>query len=93
MEGVDQREDKNRVRCLKRIMDNGMRVMGKAMRVLGKWCEEEAGRERLVAYKRRGVVRRMLDKNTQMMGRGFGKLVEGYRARENYIRNKLRFVV
>merc|ERR1712054_500248 len=52
-------------------------------------------REKEVALfkKQRGVMMRMLDSNTRLMGMGFNKLIEEAKARKEMLRNKLKFVI
>merc|ERR1712072_154175 len=54
-----------------------------------------AAREKEIALfkKQRGVMMRMLDSNVRLMGMGFNKLIEEAKARKEFLRNKLKFVI
>jgi len=54
-----------------------------------------AEREKEIALfkKQRGVMMRMLDSNVRLMGMGFNKLIEESKARKEFLRNKLKYVI
>merc|ERR1712023_370241 len=44
-------------------------------------------------YKQRGIMRRIVDSNTRLMSAGYNKLLEEWKARQNSLKEKLRFVI
>merc|ERR1712217_405088 len=44
-------------------------------------------------YKQRGIMRRIVDSNTRLMGAGYNKLIESWKATQNMLKDKLRFVI
>merc|ERR1712054_117104 len=55
----------------------------------------EHDREKEIALMRRqrGIMRRIVDSNTRLMGAGYNKLIEEWKARQNNLKEKLRFVI
>merc|ERR1712039_1020865 len=50
-------------------------------------------KERQLIYKQRGIMRRIVDSNVRLMGMGFNKLIEEWKARQANLKEKLRFVI
>merc|ERR1712024_67108 len=69
------------------------RLQGQAYRQIRVNCEEEAEKERVLMAKQRGIMRRIVDSNTRLMGMGYNKLLEEHKIRMNEIKNQLRFVI
>merc|ERR1712050_502233 len=88
-----ERQQKEKDRLLRRMMDVNARMQGQALRQLGLHCETEAEKERARMAKQRGIMRRIVDSNTRLMGMGYNKLVEEWKARQANLREKLRFVI
>merc|ERR1711957_228298 len=86
-----QQKEKNRI--LKRIMNINLRYEGMAFRQAIRWMEADRDREIALIRKQRGVMMRILDSNTRLMGMGWNKLLEGAKARKGMLQNKLRFVI
>merc|ERR1711982_280373 len=57
------------------------------------WALAEAERERALMQKQRGIMRRMIDSNVRLMGAGYNKLIESWKARTAYLKDKLKFVI
>merc|ERR1712224_1196827 len=55
----------------------------------------EADREGEIALmgKQRGIMRRIIDSNVRLMGAGWNKLLEEWKARNGMLRDKLKFVI
>merc|ERR1712080_263875 len=70
-----------------------MGVMGQALRQLQQHAEFEAEKERARMAKQRGIMRRIVDSNVRLMGMGYNKLIEEWKARQNNLKEKLRFVI
>merc|ERR1711939_994048 len=47
----------------------------------------------MLMYKQRGIMRRMVDSNTRLMSAGYNKLLEEWKARNNNLKDKLKFVI
>merc|ERR1712072_88068 len=67
--------------------------MGMAFRQSYQHMESEREKERLLMYKQRGIMRRMVDSNTRLMSAGYNKLLEEWKARNNNLKDKLKFVI
>merc|ERR1711874_372723 len=88
-----ERQQKEKDRILRRIMDSNLRFAGIAFRQAFIHMESVREKERVLANKQRGVMMRILDSNTRLMGMGYNKLIEESKARKEYLKNKLRFVI
>merc|ERR1711957_427389 len=88
-----ERQQKEKNRILKRIMNINLRYEGMAFRQAIRWMEADRDREIALIRKQRGVMMRILDSNTRLMGMGWNKLLEGAKARKGMLQNKLRFVI
>jgi len=53
----------------------------------------EREKEITLFKKQRGVMMRMLDSNTRLMGMGFNKLIEESKARREMLRTKLKGII
>merc|ERR1719181_98092 len=67
--------------------------MGTGFRQSYQWMETEREKERLLMFKQRGIMRRIVDSNTRLMSAGYNKLLEEWKARGNMLKDKLRFVI
>merc|ERR1712076_184693 len=90
-EAERQRKEKDRI--LRRVMDVNARLQGQAYRQIRVNCEEEAEKERVLMARQRGIMRSIVDSNTRLMGMGYNKLIEEWKAKQNEIKNQLRFVI
>merc|ERR1712110_1252667 len=88
-----ERQQKEKDRLLRRMMDGNLRVMGQALRQFQLHGEAEAEKERARMAKQRGIMRRIVDSNVRLMGMGYNKLIEEWKARQNNLKEKLRFVI
>merc|ERR1712224_1019581 len=68
-----------------------VRFMGMGFRQANQWAEAE--RERALMAKQRGIMRRMVDSNVRLMGAGYNKLIEEWKARQGMLKDKLKFVI
>merc|ERR1711988_1908569 len=71
----------------------GCRFMGIAFRQALQWTVADREAEIKRAMKMRGIMNRIVDSNTRIMGMGYNKLVEEWKARMAEIREKLKFVI
>merc|ERR1711862_243348 len=68
-------------------------MMGTGFRQAFQWMETQREAERLLMFKQRGIMRRMVDSNTRLMSAGYNKLTEEWKARGNMLKDKLKFVI
>merc|ERR1711930_21769 len=88
-----ERQQKEKDRILRRIMDSNVRMMGVGFRQAYQWMEHDREKERMLMYKQRGIMRRIVDSNTRLMSAGYNKLVEEWKARNNMLKDRLKFVI
>merc|ERR1711912_101926 len=88
-----ERQQKEKDRILRRIMNKGLRQLGAAFRQSFVWMEADRERERTLVNKQRGIMRRIVDGNVRLMGAGYNKLLEEWKARNNMLKDKLKFVI
>merc|ERR1712226_904087 len=88
-----ERQQKEKDRILRRIMDSNVRFMGMGFRQSNQFALAEAERERALAQRQRGIMRRMVDSNVRLMGAGYNKLIEEWKARQGMLKDKLKFVI
>merc|ERR1711915_970223 len=88
-----ERQQKEKDRILRRIMDKGLRQMGQGFRQAFQFMEAEREKERALIAKQRGIMRRIVDGNVRLMGAGYNKLLEEWKARNGMLKDKLKFVI
>merc|ERR1711915_1025451 len=66
---------------------------GQGFRQAFQFMEAEREKERALIAKQRGIMRRIVDGNVRLMGAGYNKLIEEWKARQNNLKEKLRFVI
>merc|ERR1711907_633942 len=67
--------------------------MGVGFRQAFQWMEADREAEINRMAKQRGIIRRIVDSNVRLMSAGYNKLIEEWKARQNALREKLRFVI
>jgi hypothetical protein len=80
-----ERQQREKERILKRIMDSNTRMMGIGYRQSYQFMETERERERLLHQRQQGILRRIVDSNVRFMSQGFNKLIEEYKARQAHL--------
>jgi len=88
-----ERQQKEKDRILRRIMDSNLRFLGIAFRQAEQYTQWAAEAERMLMYKQRGIMRRIVDGNVRLMGAGWNKLIESWKAQQGMLKDKLRFVI
>ena len=88
-----ERQQREKDRILKRIMDSNLRMCGIGFRQAYQWTLGERETERVRTFKQRGVMRRILDSNTRLLSAGYNKLLEETKSRKNYMQGKLRYLL
>merc|ERR1712087_144986 len=88
-----ERQQKEKDRILRRIMDSNVRFMGMGFRQAAQWTQAEIERERIRMQRQRGIMNRIVNSNVRLMSAGYNKLVEEWKARQNNLKDKLKFVI
>merc|ERR1712025_665902 len=88
-----ERQQKEKDRILRRIMNGNLRMMGTGFRQALQWTVFARDAERALIAKQRGIMRRIVDSNVRLMSAGWNKLLEEWMARNNNLKEKLRFVI
>merc|ERR1711874_571932 len=88
-----ERQQKEKERILKRIMDVNARFMGMGFRQAMQWTVADREAEIARMAKQRGIMRRIVDSNVRLMSAGYNKLLEEWKAKQNEIKDKLKFVI
>merc|ERR1711972_467558 len=74
-------------------MNSNVRWMGIGFRQALQWTVFARDAERALIAKQRGIMRRIVDSNVRLMSAGWNKLLEEWKARNNNLKEKLRFVI
>merc|ERR1711972_278246 len=88
-----ERQQKEKDRILRRIMDSNVRMMGVGFRQSYQWMEADREAEIKRMSKQRGIMRRIVDSNVRLMSAGFNKLVEEWKARMAETKEKMKFII
>merc|ERR1712066_873509 len=88
-----ERQQKEKDRILRRIMNGNLRMMGTGFRQAFQWMEADREHERHMMFKQRGIMRRIIDTNARMISAGYNKLMEEYKKRQGNLKEKLKFVI
>merc|ERR1712072_609411 len=86
-----ERQQKEKDRILRRIMNTNLRFMGMGFRQAFQWMEFDRAAEIALMAKQRGIMRRMVDSNARLMSAGYNKLLEEWKNRNGMLKEKLRF--
>merc|ERR1712072_1536242 len=63
-----ERQQKEKDRILRRIMDSNVRMMGVGFRQAYQWMEHDREKERVLMKRQRGIMNRIIDVNVRLMG-------------------------
>merc|ERR1711957_1083413 len=88
-----ERQQKEKDRILRRIMDTNARFMGMGFRQALQFTIAAREAEIALMAKQRGIMRRMCDSNARLMSAGYNKLIEEWKAKQGAMKEKLRFVI
>merc|ERR1711981_856318 len=88
-----ERQQKEKDRILRRIMNVNLRFMGTGFRQALQWTVHDREAEIALMAKQRGIMRRIVDSNVRLMSAGWNKLLESWKARNGMLKEKLRFVI
>merc|ERR1711981_67082 len=86
-----ERQQKEKDRILRRIMNQNVRFMGMGFRQALQWMVADRDAERALMAKQRGIMRRIVDGNVRLMSAGWNKLLESWKARNGMLKDKLKF--
>jgi Pyruvate/2-oxoacid:ferredoxin oxidoreductase gamma subunit len=88
-----ERQQREKDRILRRIMDSNLRMCGIGFRQALQHTVEAREKERLLMQKQRGIMRRIMDSNTRVMAQGYNKLVEASKANKIHLQNRMRNLI
>merc|ERR1712170_163236 len=88
-----ERQQREKDRILRRIMNGNLRMMGTGFRQALQWTVFARDAERALMAKQRGIMRRIVDSNVRLMSAGYNKLLEEWKARNNMLKDRLKFVI
>merc|ERR1712083_265926 len=88
-----ERQQKEKDRILRRIMDVNARFMGMGFRQALQWTVAAREAEIALMRRQRGIMNRMVDSNARLMGAGYNKLIEEWKAKQGAMKEKLKFVI
>merc|ERR1712139_65914 len=88
-----ERQQKEKDRILKRIMDQNARFMGMGFRQALQWTVAAREAEIRLMQRQRGIMNRMVDSNTRLMSAGYNKLIEEWKSKQGALKEKLKFVI
>merc|ERR1711990_759897 len=91
--GEYERQQKEKDRILRRIMNGNLRMMGTGFRQALQWTVHDREAEIALMAKQRGIMRRIVDSNVRLMSAGWNKLSESWKARNGMLKDKLKFVI
>merc|ERR1712048_670246 len=83
-----ERQQKEKDRILRRIMDSNVRMMGIGYRQAYQWMEADREAEINRMKRQRGIMRRIVDSNVRLMIAGYNKLIEEWKVRQNTLKDE-----
>merc|ERR1711976_958089 len=84
-----ERQQKEKDRILRRIMNQNLRFMGMGFRQALQFTVADREAEIALMAKRRGIMRRIVDSNARLMSAGYNKLIEEWKAKQGALKEKL----
>merc|ERR1711935_1100239 len=88
-----ERQQKEKDRILRRIMNQNVRFMGMGFRQALQWTVAAREAEIALMAKQRGIMRSMCDSGARLQRAGYNKLIEEWKAKQGAMKEKLRFVI
>merc|ERR1712194_937692 len=88
-----ERQQKEKDRILRRIMDTNARFMGMGFRQALQFTVAAREAEIALMAKQRGIMRSMCDSGARLLSAGYNKLIEEWKAKQGAMKEKLRFVI
>merc|ERR1712166_1665633 len=84
-----ERDQKEKERILRRIMDTNARFMGMGFRQALQFTVAAREAEIRLMQRQRGIMNRMVDSNARLMGAGYNKLLEEWKSKNGAMKEKL----
>merc|ERR1711988_1690811 len=88
-----ERQQKEKERILRYIMNQNVRFMGMGFRQSLEHTIKEREAEIAKMAKQRGIMRMIVDSNARLMKAGYNKLIEEWKAKQGELKEKLKFVI
>merc|ERR1712072_971101 len=88
-----ERQQKEKDRILRRIMNQSLRFLGMGFRQALQFTVADREAEIAKMAKQRGIMRSIVDSNARLMRAGYNKLIEEWKAKQGALKEKLRFVI
>merc|ERR1711976_713707 len=88
-----ERQQKEKDRILRRIMNQNLRFLGMGFRQALQFTVAEREAEIARMAKQRGIMRSIVDSNARLMRAGYNKLIEEWKAKQGALKEKLKFVI
>jgi Pyruvate/2-oxoacid:ferredoxin oxidoreductase gamma subunit len=88
-----ERQQREKDRILRRIMDSNLRMCGIGFRQAQQHTVEAREQERVLMQKQRGIMRRIMDSNTRVLGQGYNKLIEASKANKIHLQNRMQNLI
>merc|ERR1712194_161032 len=88
-----ERDQKEKDRILKRIINTNLRFAGMGFRQALQHTVADREAEIRLMQRQRGIMNRMVDSNARLMSAGYNKLIEEWKAKQGAMKEKLRFVI
>merc|ERR1712146_327985 len=88
-----ERQQKEKDRILRRIMNQNLRFLGMGFRQALQFTIAERESEIALMAKQRGIMRSIVDSNARLMRAGYNKLIEEWKAKQGALKEKLKFVI
>merc|ERR1712151_698972 len=83
-----ERQQKEKDRILRRIMDVNARFMGMGFRQALQWTVASREAEIALMRRQRGIMNRIVDSNARLMSAGYNKLIEEWKAKQGALKEK-----
>merc|ERR1711976_803420 len=88
-----ERQQKEKDRILRRIMNTNLRFLGMGFRQALQFTVAEREAEIRLMQRQRGIMNRIVDSNARLMSAGYNKLIEEWKAKQGALKEKLKFVI
>jgi sugar-specific transcriptional regulator TrmB len=88
-----QRQQAEKSRILRRIMDSNIRMCGIGFRQAHQYTVDAREKEILLMQRQRGIMRRILDSNTRILAQGYNKLLEASKANKAHLQHRMRTLI
>merc|ERR1712151_694968 len=83
-----ERQQKEKDRILRRIMNVNARFMGMGFRQALQWTVADREAEIALMRRQRGIMNRIVDSNARLMSAGYNKLIEEWKAKQGALKEK-----